>query len=79
VPQIIVITDAPDTDEQGAVMLRERINPADLESAHFRKQLIERLGWAVGDAHMAEGQHTDAAAEDREGAGPSSLAVSHAR
>jgi hypothetical protein len=35
-------------------MLRERINVADFESDHFAAQLVERLGWAVGDAHEAE-------------------------
>jgi hypothetical protein len=35
-------------------MLRERINVADLESDHFAAQLVERLGWAVSDAHEAE-------------------------
>jgi hypothetical protein len=35
-------------------MLRERVNVADFESDHFAAQLVERLGWAVGDAHEAE-------------------------
>jgi hypothetical protein len=51
-PQIVVTSISAGHD--GAVMLRERIGVADLESAHFRKQLIERLGWAVGDADAAE-------------------------
>ena len=37
-------------------MLRERINVSDLESDHFAARLVERLGWAVSDAHEAE-QH----------------------
>ena len=49
-PRIIVMDDsATDT-----VMLSERIGIADLDSEHFRAQLLERLWWAVGDAHVAE-------------------------
>ena len=39
------------------VVLSERISVADLESEHFRAQLLERVAWAVGDAHAAE--HAD--------------------
>lgn len=35
-------------------MLRERVNLSDFESEHFAAQLVERLGWAVGDAAEAE-------------------------
>jgi hypothetical protein len=56
-PQIVVTSTPTGPDRDVAVMLRERIATADLESAHFRKQLIERLGWAVGDAHDAEESH----------------------
>jgi hypothetical protein len=35
-------------------MLRERINLTDFESDHFAAQLVERLGWAVSDAHDVE-------------------------
>ena len=49
-PRIIVIADsATDT-----VMLSERIGVADLDSEHFRAQLLERLWWAVGDSNAAE-------------------------
>jgi hypothetical protein len=53
-PQIIVTADPADDWEESAVMLRERVNVADFESDHFAAQLVERLGWAVGDAHEAE-------------------------
>ena len=53
-PQIVVTSTTAAPDQDGAVMLRERIAAADFESDHFRKQLIERLGWAVGDAAQAE-------------------------
>ncbi len=49
-PRIIVTADWP----TGSVMLSERISVADLESDHFRAQLLERLEWAVSDAHARE-------------------------
>ena len=49
-PQILVTAD----QGEGEVMLRERVNVADFESEHFASQLVERLGWAVGDADQAE-------------------------
>ena len=53
-PQIIVKADQSTDREEGAVMLRERVNVADFESDHFAAQLVERLGWAVSDAHDVE-------------------------
>ena len=53
-PQIIVIADRSDDHEERAVMLRERVNLSDFESDHFAARLVERLGWAVGDAHAIE-------------------------
>lgn len=35
-------------------MLRERVSVSDLESDHFAAKLVERLGWAVGDADAVE-------------------------
>lgn len=52
-PEIIVKTIAAD-GSQAAVTLRERVNAADFESSHFAAQLVERVGWAVADAHAAE-------------------------
>jgi len=49
-PQIIVTADR----DEAPVMLRERVNTTDFESRHFAAQLVERLGWAVSDAHDAE-------------------------
>ena len=37
-----------------SVTLSERVGVADFDSQHFRAQLVERLCWAVGDAHVAE-------------------------
>jgi hypothetical protein len=53
-PQIIVTADHAAERGEGGVMLRERVSIADFESDHFAAQLVERLGWAVSDAHDAE-------------------------
>jgi hypothetical protein len=53
-PQIIVTAGAADGVEAGTVMLRERVNAADFESDRFAANLLERLGWAVGDATEVE-------------------------
>ncbi|MGO9901030.1 MAG: hypothetical protein ACLP0J_15365 [Solirubrobacteraceae bacterium] len=54
-PRIIVTADWP----ADIVMLSERISVADLESDHFRAQLLERLSWAVSDAHATEHARLD--------------------
>lgn len=53
-PQIIVTADRGDGVPQGTVMFRERVTTSDFDSHHFAHQLVERLNWAVGDAHEAE-------------------------
>ncbi len=53
-PQIIVTADRGAACAEGAVTLRERVTVADFESEHFATQLVERLGWAVGDADEVE-------------------------
>ena len=50
-PQIIVMADRPNDQ---AMMHAERVTVADFESEHFANQLVERLGWAVGDAAELE-------------------------
>ncbi|HWF55360.1 MAG TPA: hypothetical protein VG223_12055 [Solirubrobacteraceae bacterium] len=52
--QIIVTADQVTDQGEGAVMFRERVNLSDFESRHFARQLLERLGWAVQDAHELE-------------------------
>jgi hypothetical protein len=52
-PQILVVADSQ-TETASAVVYRERISSADLESAHFSGQLVERVGWAVRDANELE-------------------------
>jgi hypothetical protein len=54
VPHIIVTADRTDDREGATEMLRERVNVTDFESDHFASQLVQRLGWAVGDADEAE-------------------------
>jgi hypothetical protein len=58
-PEIIITADRDSDQAEGAVMLRERINVTDFESATFAQRLVERLGWAVGDAHAAEQEKPD--------------------
>ena len=53
-PHILVMADRPGDRRDGPVMLRERVNTADFESDHFASMLVERLGWAVGDAVEVE-------------------------
>lgn len=52
-PQILVVADSH-SETGSAVVYRERISSADLESAHFSGQLVERVGWAVRDANDLE-------------------------
>ena len=47
-PIMVVADDARDL-KQIASAMRERATVADLESEHFRRQLLERVGWAVED------------------------------
>jgi hypothetical protein len=53
-PQIIVIADTPAADGAAQVVFRERVTERLFKSGHFSKQLVERIGWAVGDAHAAD-------------------------
>lgn len=52
-PQILVVTDSAEASVS-TVVYRERISIADLRSDHFSGQLVERVGWAVGDASELE-------------------------
>jgi hypothetical protein len=53
-PQIIVTADNTSDRDEAPVMHRERVTVTDFESDHFAAQLVERLGWAVNDAHDVE-------------------------
>jgi hypothetical protein len=63
-PQIIVTADRGSGQGEGAVLLRERINSSDFECATFAARLVERLGWAVDDAHAVERSPDDQDAPD---------------
>jgi hypothetical protein len=51
-PQIVVLTDAP--ENSGTVVYREKIACSNMDSEHFSTQLLERVGWAVDDADALE-------------------------
>lgn len=57
-PQIIVKADRSTENGESAVMFTERVSVSDFESDHFQAQLVERLEWAVGDAHAVEQRAT---------------------
>lgn len=67
-PQIIVTADRTAEDGTAAVMFRERVSARDLESDHFAHQLLERVGWAVGDAHDADRQAAERPGDKTPGA-----------
>jgi hypothetical protein len=60
-PQILVLTDSPQRSDE--VVYRERVASSCLESEHFAGQLLERVGWAVGDADQLEHRAEEPAAE----------------
>jgi hypothetical protein len=43
-PRVIVTTD------EGEMMWNEGVKASDFEGEHFRRALVDRLGWAVADA-----------------------------
>jgi len=45
--------------DEGSMTLRESVAPSDLESEFFCKHLVERLRWAVQDAHAPVTQRTN--------------------
>jgi hypothetical protein len=49
-PQIIVTADRLSEEGEPPILFSERVSVSDFESDHFAAQLVERLGWAVGDA-----------------------------
>ena len=52
-PRMLVITESLDRSDR-EVMLDEHVATSDLDSDHFAAQLVERIGWALGDAETAE-------------------------
>lgn len=53
-PQIIVTAGPAGGLDRATMTLRERVSAADFESERFLANLLERLGWAVEDATVAE-------------------------
>jgi hypothetical protein len=78
-PQIIVTADRRPDRGDGAVMLSERVTVNDFESDHFVVHLLERLGWAVGDAHEVERQARDETTPEAERQTPGATADTGAR
>jgi hypothetical protein len=64
-PRVIVSAN-PHGQLDAAVTLSERVTLADFESEHFSAHLIERLRWAVCDAHDRERARTEALARGSE-------------
>jgi hypothetical protein len=52
-PQIVVVTDRPD-EAPGTVLLREHVDPNELEADDPCARLVERVGWAIVDADEVE-------------------------
>jgi hypothetical protein len=52
-PHLLITADTDSTRE--ALVLAEELTPALLADQHSRDQLLERVGWAVDDAVVAEG------------------------
>jgi hypothetical protein len=48
------------TDDNGTVAWDERVIAADFATEHFRRQLSDRLSWAVADAQTCRRPDTDA-------------------
>jgi hypothetical protein len=60
VPSVIVVAQS-DADEASAFshdrrsfQLKERVTASDLSDPHVTAQLIQRIGWALADAEIAE-------------------------
>jgi hypothetical protein len=50
----IIVTTDPTPDHAAPVLMDERVYPIHLDNEHNAAQLIERLGWAIGDAERRE-------------------------
>ena len=59
-PTIIVMSNGS-ADLDSSVVLSENIQPEHMADSHHAAQLVERVGWAVGDAKQVE----DAARSER--------------
>jgi hypothetical protein len=57
-PKIIIRADSPG-HEAPLITLSERVVAESLQSSHYAGQLIERISWAVEDAHALEAHERD--------------------
>lgn len=69
-PQILVLADSPQGSQDPEVVYRERVARSSLESEHFAGQLMERVGWAVGDADELENRPEEPVVEEHPVAPP---------
>jgi hypothetical protein len=63
-PQILVVADHGASDRD--IVFRERVTSLDFESDHSAHQLLQRLEWAVADAHEVERRHVRRLIDDAE-------------
>ncbi len=63
-PQIVITADGLDSRRSREV-LRERVAVSDLESDLFTAHLVERIEWALSDAHSLEEERTGARGVER--------------
>ena len=68
-PRLLVTTD-PSTRADTAVLLDEQVQAVHLSDDHSATQLIERLGWAIGDAEAAEHAQSRSRSRRRGTSGP---------
>lgn len=57
-PQIVVRASGLES-RRGAIVMRERVAPSDLESEQFTSHLLERIGWALADADSIESRQAE--------------------
>lgn len=55
-PQIVITADGGRDSRRGREVMRERVAMSDLESDMFTAHLVERIEWALSDAHSLEGE-----------------------
>jgi hypothetical protein len=63
-PQIVITADGLES-KRGREVLRERVAVSDLESELFTAHLVERIEWALSDAHSLEDRRQRGSAPTR--------------
>lgn len=59
-PQIVIAADGLES-RKGREVMRERVAVSDLESDLFIAHLVERIEWALSDAHSIEAERSRSA------------------